>query len=158
MSEFGSNQEFHPSGPVLSKHYNYTVDYFELRAQPGRDGAGLPTDQFWYRDETNGLLYPLYLDDEVIIGGTSLRGSESLRVVGDIDATGLIMGSSYIRETTGQLTFYDASWGSTVTLTDLMTSYWTRNDTEGWIWTSNNDKLLIGGITGSNLRNIASIS
>ena len=119
MGEFGSNQEFHPSGPVKSKHYNYTVDYFELRAQPGRDTLTPGGDSFWYRDEISGLLYPIYIDDSLIIGGTTLVSDEVFRAVGAINVTEIRIGGTIISEIGTDLVFYDPNAGQ-ITLSSLL--------------------------------------
>lgn len=154
MSEFGSNQEFHP-GEVISKHYNYVVDYFELRAQRGQDGLLLPADEYWFRDDVNGYLYPIYLDDTVVINGQAPLGSEKLRVVGSINATRLTMADSYIYDNGGELTFYDTSWGEEVTLSSLMQGYFTRDAVNGWLYPTNvTDNILLGLSSGTALRRI----
>lgn len=142
---------------IKSKHYNYTVDYFELRAQPGRDGTALPSaDQYWYRDETNGVLYPLFVDDGAVIGGTSLFGSEKLRVVGDVYMDGTLrFAQGYIETGSGELTFYDQVVGEEVTLSSLLTSSWTRDDVNGWLRPTNSgDDILIGLSSGNALRRL----
>ena len=148
MSEFQYTE-------VKSSDYNYTVDYFELRAQRGRDGAELAADVFWYRDDINGRLYPIYLDDIVIIGGQDPIADETLRVVGKIDTTQITIGGSYINETLSELTFYDAIWGSEVTLTDLIQGYFSRDVVNGRLYPTNiGDDLLLGLSSGSSLRRL----
>jgi len=55
-------------------------------------GSG-STDSYWFRYDT-GILRPLTITDKVVIGGTSMTGTESLKVVGTILSTGLRLGSS----------------------------------------------------------------
>ena len=114
------NQEFHPSN-IISKYYNYVVDYFELRAQPGLS-LTIPAQLFW--DGILGTIYPKSISDNVVIGGTTTIGDEALRVVGKINATQLIINDSYIKRVGDDLTFYDPAIGE-ITLSELYTGIWT---------------------------------
>lgn len=150
-------QEFHPSY-IRSSRYNYTVDYFELRAQPGIDGSdgggGYGVD-IWYEDVFDELVYPVNPSNTVIIGGTTKRGTEKLRVIGSIDTSELIIGDSYIKETVDGLVFYDSVYNNEVSLTDIFTSFWTRNSTYGWLIPKNTtDSLLLGLSAGTLLKRL----
>jgi hypothetical protein len=68
---------------VLSDGYNpYIIE-----------GGGGSSDSYWFR-YTSGLLRPITITDKIVIGGTSLLNTESLRVVGKINSTSIQLGSS----------------------------------------------------------------
>jgi len=50
-------------------------------------------DSYWFR-YSSGLLRPLTSTDNVVIGGTSLLGTEKVRVVGKLNTTSLQLGST----------------------------------------------------------------
>lgn len=154
MGEFGSNQEFHPE-EVISKHYNYVTDYFELRAQRGRDGLELPSDDYWLRNGAQGYLYPAYLDDTVIINGVVPVSDEKLRVVGAVDAYEYRMADTYMKNVGNDLIFYDPNYGSEISLSDLISGYFSRDDINSFIYPTNtNDSLLLGLSSGEDLRRL----
>lgn len=69
---------------VLSDGYNpYIIE----------GGGGGSSDSYWFR-YTSGLLRPITVTDKIVIGGTSLYNTESLRVVGKIHSTSIQLGSS----------------------------------------------------------------
>ena len=69
---------------VLSDGYNpYIIE----------GGGGGSSDSYWFR-YTSGLLRPITITDKIVIGGTSLLNTESLRVVGKINSTSIQLGSS----------------------------------------------------------------
>lgn len=139
---------------IKSKHYNYTIDYFELRAQPGRDGVALPGSEIWLRDEDLGLISTLYLGDAVVVGGTSLISDELLRIVGPARVNELRIGNSSITETAGGITFNDSVYGS-VTISDLASLFWTRDEATDSVYLTNvGDNVLLGQSAGESLRRL----
>jgi hypothetical protein len=151
-------QLFHPSY-IRSHRYNYTVDYFELRAQSGRDVYSLVEtgggDSLWTEEISDVLIHPVNLSNAVVIGGTVLRGSEMLRVVGSINIERMTIGGSYITETNGGLMFFDNILNREISLSDIISQYWTRNATYGWLLPKNgSDSLLLGQTSGSALKRL----
>jgi hypothetical protein len=55
--------------------------------------SGSSSDSFWFRNNL-GYVYPLTITDKVIVGGTSIIGSEQFRVVGKVLVDSIQLGNS----------------------------------------------------------------